>query len=174
MSTQQEKKLSIEKLDPKVRAEIDAWLTRFPEDQKQSGVLYALRLAQEQNNGWLSEELMDAVADYLDLPHIAVYEVATFYSMYDLKPVGKHKISVCVNISCKLCGSDAILDHLKKRLNIGPGETTEDGRYTVKAVECLAACSRAPALQVDDKHYYDNLTPEKIDQMLDELEKGDK
>lgn len=173
MITEQEKKSSVEKLDQQVRADIDAWLTRYPSDQKQSGVIHALRLAQEQNNGWLTEELMNAVADYLDLPRIAVYEVATFYAMYDLKPVGKHKISVCVNISCKLCGSETILDHLKKRLNIKSGETTEDGRYTLKAVECLAACSRAPALQIDDKHYYDNLTPEKIDQMLDELDKGD-
>lgn len=172
MISQQDKKSSVEKLDQNVRAEIDEWLTRFPGNQKQSAVIYALRIVQEKNNGWLSEELMDAVADYLDLPRIAVYEVATFYNMYDLKPVGKHKISVCVNISCKLCGSDSILEHLEKSLNIRPGETTEDGRFTLKAVECLAACSRAPALQVDDKYYYDNLTPEKIDQVLDELKKG--
>ena len=162
-----------QELNSEVKAGIDEWLVRYPTDQKQSGVLYALRLAQEQNGGWLTEALMDAVADYLALPKIAVYEVATFYSMYDLQPVGRKKIAVCVNISCNLRGSDNILYHLKKRLGVGPGETTKDGRYTVKAVECLAACTRAPALQVDDKYYYDNLTPESIDKMLDEFDKED-
>ncbi len=163
-----------QELNAEVKAGIDAWLLRYPADQKQSGVLYALRLAQEHNGGWLSEALMDAVADYLALPKIAVYEVATFYSMYDLQPVGQRKIAVCVNISCNLCGSDKILDHLKTRLGVGPGETTQDGRYTIKAVECLAACTRAPALLVDDKHYYDNLTPESIDKMLAEFDQEDK
>lgn len=163
-----------QELHAEVKAGIDDWLLRYPADQKQSGVLYALRLAQEKNGGWLTEALMDAVADYLSLPKIAVYEVATFYTMYDLQPVGKRKIAVCVNISCNLCGSDKILEHLKKRLGVGPGETTQDGRYTVKAVECIAACTRAPAVLVDDKDYYDNLTPEGIDNMLAEFEKEDK
>jgi NADH-quinone oxidoreductase subunit E len=112
---------------------------------------------------------MDAVADYLDMPSISVYEVATFYSMYELKPVGKHKICICTNISCMLCGSDDVVAHFRKRLNIGLGETTADGRITLKEVECLGACVGAPMLQIGE-HYYENLTPESIDQILDGLD----
>jgi NADH-quinone oxidoreductase subunit E len=112
---------------------------------------------------------MDQVADYLDLPPIAVYEVATFYSMYELKPVGRHKICVCTNVSCLVCGSDGIVDHLKQRLGIGFGETTADGKFSLKEVECLGACGGAPMMQIG-KQYYENLTPELVDSILDGLE----
>lgn len=151
------------------RNAIDEWLAKFPSEQKQSAVLAALRIAQEQNNGWLTTELMDAVAAYLNMPTIAVYEAATFYTMYDLKPVGRHKISVCTNISCMLCGAENIIGHLKKRLNIEVGDTTSDGKFTLKEVECLAACGGAPMMMIG-KQYYENLTPEKVDTILDELE----
>jgi NADH-quinone oxidoreductase subunit E len=153
-----------------VRKEIDRWLKKYPPTQQQSGVLYALRLVQEQNGGWLSVELLEAVADYLQMPKIAVFEVATFYSMYNLKPVGRHTFSVCGNISCMLRGSEKIMQHLQTRLGIVIDETTPDGRFTLKQVECLAACGGAPAMQLDDRYYYENLTPESIDVLLGELE----
>lgn len=156
-------------LSDKVTAEIDQWLTKFPADQKQSAVLYALRMTQEENGGWLSEPMLHAVAEYLAMPPIAVYEVATFYNMYDLEPVGRHKINVCSSISCMLCGSEKIMSYLQKKLNVKTGETTVDGKFTLKKAECLAACRNAPAMQID-KTYYENLTEEKVDQILAELE----
>ncbi len=157
-------------LSEHTRKKIDEWLLRYPTDQKRSAVLQALHYVQEENKGWLTEELMDAVAEYLQLPRIAVYEVATFYSMYYLAPVGKHVINVCTNISCMLSGSTEIVEHLKKRLKISTNETTADGKFTLKEVECLAACAAAPVFQMGKK-YYEHLTPEKIDKILDELEK---
>lgn len=151
------------------RTEIDRWLMRYPSDQKRSGVMQALTIVQEENGGWLTEPLMDAVADYLGLPRIAVYEVATFYTMYNLKPVGRHIINVCTNISCMLNGSQKIVDHLKKRLEINSNETTPDGKFTLREVECLAACAAAPMCQIGKK-YYENLTPEKVDAIIAELE----
>lgn len=156
-------------LAPEVCAEIDTWIAKYPAGRQQSAVMYALKLAQDQNGGWLTTELMDAVADYLDMPKIAVYEVATFYSMYEHKPVGRHKICVCTNISCMICGSDKVVRHLQDKLGIKMGETTEDNRFTLKEVECLGACTGAPMFQIGE-HYYENLTPEKIDQILDSLE----
>ena len=149
--------------------EIDVWVAKYPADKKQSAVMSALRIAQDQNRGFLTEDLMDAVAEYLDMRPIAVYEVATFYSMYELEPVGKHKICVCTNISCMLCGSDTVVGHLSKKLGINLGETTTDGRFTLKEVECLGACVNAPMIQIGDT-YYENLTEEKIDQVLDGLD----
>ena len=149
--------------------EIDVWIAKYPADKKQSAVMSALRIAQDQNRGYLNEDLMDAVAEYLDMRPIAVYEVATFYSMYELEPVGKHKICICTNISCMLCGSDTVVEHLTKKLGINFGETTNDGRFTLKEVECLGACVNAPMIQIGDT-YYENLTEEKIDQVLDGLD----
>mgnify|MGYP001126115332 CR=1 FL=1 len=149
--------------------EIDTWINKYPEDKKQSAVMSALRIAQEQNRGFLTEDLMDAVAEYLDMRPIAVYEVATFYSMYELEPVGKHKICVCTNISCMLCGSDTVVGHLSKKLGINLGETTSDGRFTLKEVECLGACVNAPVMQIGNT-YHENLTEEKIDQVIDSLD----
>ncbi len=151
------------------RAEIDQWIAKYPADQRQSACMPALRIVQEQNGGWLTEALMDAVADYLGMPAIAVYEVATFYSMYEHKPVGRHKICVCTNISCLLCGSDGIVSHLQEKLGITFGEVTEDGKFSLKEVECLGACSGAPMMQIG-REYFENLTPEKIDSILDGLE----
>jgi NADH-quinone oxidoreductase subunit E len=154
---------------PEIRAEIDRWVAKYPEGWQQSAVMAALMLVQEANGGSLTRELMDQVADYLDMPPIAVYEVATFYSMYELKPVGRHKICVCTNVSCLVCGSDGIVDHLQQRLGIGFGETTPDGRFSLKEVECLGACGGAPMMQIG-RQYYENLTPELVDSILDGLE----
>jgi NADH-quinone oxidoreductase subunit E len=152
------------------RSEIDAWLKKYPEDRKQSAVLAALREAQHQNEGYLTTELMNAVAAYLDMPNIAVYEVASFYSMFETKLVGRHSISVCTNISCMLMGSDGIVEHLEKKLGIKTGESTEDGKFFIKCEEeCLAACCGGPMMMIDHK-YYENLTPEKVDEILDELD----
>ncbi len=149
--------------------EIDKWVAKYPLDQKQSAVMAALRILQDDNGGYLTTELMDAVAGYLDMAPMAVYEVATFYSMYELSPVGRHKICVCTNISCMLCGSEAVVAHLRKKLGIGLGETTEDGRITLKEVECLGACVDAPMCQIG-RQYHIKLTPEKIDEILDQLD----
>ncbi|MBK1691472.1 NADH-quinone oxidoreductase subunit NuoE family protein [Ectothiorhodospira mobilis] len=158
-----------DRLSAHVRAEIDDWLSRYPQDQRQSAVLGALRAVQHEH-GHLTTELMDAVADYIGMPEIAVYEVASFYSMFELEPVGRHTISVCTNVSCMLRGADRILAHLEKRLGIRLGETTPDGRFFLKREEeCLAACCGAPMMQVDHV-YYEHLTPEKVDEILDSLE----
>jgi len=151
------------------REEIDTWIAKYPEDQKQSAVMPALRIVQEANGGWLTTELMDAVAEYLHMPRIAVYEVASFYSMYEHKPVGRHKICVCTNISCLLCGSGDVVKHLENKLGIKMGQTTADGKFTLKVVECLGACVGAPMFQIG-KEYYEHLTPEKIDSILDALD----
>ena len=157
-------------LSAHARAEIDHWLTRYPADRKQSAVLAALREVQHENGGYLTTELMDAVADYLDMPPIAVYEVASFYSMFELKPVGRHCIAVCTNISCMLRGSDTVLSYIERKLGIKLGESTPDGKFFLKKEEeCLAACCGAPMMQVNHV-YYENLTPEKVDRILDSLE----
>ncbi|MDJ0955589.1 MAG: NADH-quinone oxidoreductase subunit NuoE [Arenicellales bacterium] len=148
--------------------EIDREIAKYPPEQKQAAVMAALRIAQSER-GWLSEEIIDYVADRLEIPSIRAAEVATFYSMYDLQPVGRHKISLCTNISCMLRGSDTIVKHLQDRLDIRMGETTKDGKFTLKEVECLAACGGAPMMQVDDE-YFENLTPERVDEILAELE----
>lgn len=156
-------------LPPLVCAEIDKWMLRYPPEEKRSAVMEALRFVQNANNGWLTDALMDAVADYLDMPRIAVYEVATFYNMYNLKPVGRHIINVCTNISCLLRDAENILEHLKYRLKIPVNATTADGKFTLREAECLAACTAAPMFQIGKK-YYEHLTPEKVDAILDELE----
>jgi len=150
--------------------EIDSWLERYPADQKQSAVLAALRAAQHQNNGFLNVELMDAVAEKLEMPKIAVYEVASFYSMFETKPVGKHCVAICTNISCMLMGSDTIVNHVEKKYGIKLGESTADGKIFLKVEEeCLAGCDGGPMMQVDHV-YHMKLTPEKVDQILDALD----
>ncbi len=165
MSTRMSKPNASAILSEESRAAIDRWLTKYPTDQKQSAVMGALMVVQEDNGGWLSTELMDAVADYLEMSPIAVYEVATFYSMYELKPVGEHKICVCTNVSCMLRGSEDIVTHLEKKLGIQFGETTSDKKFTLKEVECLGACGGAPMMQIGQE-YHENLTPEKVDEIL--------
>ncbi len=151
-------------------AQIDEWLGRYPKDQRRSAILAALRAAQHQNKGFLTTQLMDEVAEYIGMDKIAVYEVASFYSMFELKPVARHNVSICTNISCMLMGSDTIVDHVEKKLGIKLGESTADGRIYLKIEEeCLAACSEGPMMQVDHV-YHTALTPEKLDEILDGLE----
>lgn len=156
-------------LSAHVREEIDAALKRYPADRKRSAVFAALHAVQHEN-GYLSTPQMDAVAAYLGLEPIKVYEVASFYSMYETKPVGRNSISVCTNISCMLRGADDIVAHVERKLGIRTGESTPDGRVFLKCEEeCLAACAGAPMMMVNHK-YHENLTPEKVDEILDGLE----
>jgi NADH-quinone oxidoreductase subunit E len=156
-------------LSAHVREEIDHWIAKFPPERKRSAVISALHAVQHENHGYLTTELMDAVAEYLGLPNILVYEVASFYSMFETKPVGRHHISVCTNISCMLRGSQAVVEHVENKLGIKTGESTADGRiYLKREEECLAACTGAPMMMVDHV-FYENLTAERIDQILDEL-----
>jgi len=153
-----------------VVAEIDHLLAKFPPQRKRSAVLGALTAAQHENHGYLTAPIMDAVADYLQLPRIAVYEVASFYSMYETEKVGRNSISVCTNVSCMLRGADRIVEHIEKRLGIKIGQSTADDKFFLKREEeCLAACCGAPMMQINHK-YYENLTPEKVDQILDSIE----
>lgn len=157
---------------PEICTEINRWTEKFPSDKKQSAVLAALHIVQNHHDGWLRREHLDAVADYLEIPKMAVYEVASFYSMFDLKKMGHYKINVCTNISCLLRGSEEVVKHFEKRLGIKMGETTPDGKFTLREVECLAACVNAPVCQVLHKgkgDYQVDLTPGKIDALLEGL-----
>jgi NADH-quinone oxidoreductase subunit E len=151
------------------RHEIDHWVAKFPAGKQRSAVLCALRFAQEQNNGFLNADLMDAVAEYLGMAPIHVYEVASFYSMFETHPCGRHHVSVCTNISCLLNGGEEILAACERKLGIKVGESTEDGRILLKnEEECLAACVGAPMMMVDHV-YHEHLTPSKVDEILDRL-----
>jgi len=165
----QEQTTNTHLLNEQSTADIDIWVAKYPEEQKQSAVMAALRIVQDQNGGWLTEELMNAVAEYLDMPKIAVYEVATFYSMYEHQPVGRHKICVCNSISWLLNGSEKKIDYLQEKLGVKIGEVTTDGKFSIKEVECLGACVGAPAIMIGNT-YYENLTPEKIDQIMEGLD----
>jgi NADH-quinone oxidoreductase subunit E len=156
-------------LSPEALARIDRELTKYPPQQKQSAVMSALRIAQEEK-GWLAKETIEFVAGYLGMPAIAVWEVATFYSMYDLKPVGRHKVCICTNLPCALSGANEAAQHLKKRLGIDFGETTADGRFTLKEYECMGTCGDAPVLMVNNRKLHPLMTPDKIDKLLSELE----
>ena len=152
-----------------VREEIERWKQRFPEKRQQSAVIAALHAAQHENKGFLTEQIMDAIAAFLDLPKIHVYEVATFYSMFETHPVARHNVGICTNISCMLRGADDIVQHVEQRLAIKRGESTPDGRiYLKREEECLAACCGAPMMMVDHR-YYENLTEELVDEILDRL-----
>lgn len=147
---------------------IDKEIAKYPAEQRQSAVMSALRIAQVEK-GWLSNELMDFVAHYLGMQPIAVYEVATFYNMYNTRPVGKHKICVCTNLPCKLMGADDIADRLKKKLGIEFGETTEDKQFTLVEGECMGACGDAPLLLINNHRMESFLNEEKVNALLDEL-----
>jgi len=157
-------------LSDHVKDEIEHWKSRFPEDRQRSAVIGALHAVQHENEGFLTAEQMNAVAAYLDLPTIQVYEVATFYSMFQTKPVGRHNVAICTNVSCMLRGADDIVDHVEKKLGIKLGESTADGRiYLKREEECLAACCGAPMMMVDHK-YHENLTNAQVNSILDDLD----
>lgn len=157
-------------LSEHVREEIERWKARFPDDRQRSAVIGALHAVQHENEGYLTAELMNAVAEYLELPSIQVYEVATFYSMFQTKPVGRHNVAICTNVSCMLRGAEDIVEHVEGKLGIKLGESTGDGRiYLKREEECLAACCGAPMMMVDHK-YYENLTRDQVDAILDGLD----
>lgn len=157
-------------LSAHAREEIDLWVAKFPEGRQRSAVISALHVVQHDNNGYLTIELMNAVAEYLELPPVQVYEVAAFYSMFETKKVGRNCVAVCTNICCMVRGSDQILQHIEKKFGIKEGDSTADGRiYLKKEEECLAACTGAPMMMVNHR-YYENLTPAKVDEILDSLE----
>jgi NADH-quinone oxidoreductase subunit E len=147
--------------------EVQAIIARYPEGKQKSALIPLLHLAQQEFGGWLSAETMDYVASILSIEPIEAYEVATFYSMYNLQPVGQHVFEVCHTGPCMLRGSDNIIKYIKEKLNIGVGETTADGLFTLKTVECLGACGYAPMMQLG-KHYREHLTEEKVDQIIAE------
>lgn len=161
-----DKSLAMNLLTEETRTHIDQWLAKYPQDQRRSAVIGALHAAQDQNGGWLSEEIMKAVAEYLEIPPIWVFEAAHFYSMFFTKPAGKNKVAICTNISCMLRGADKVVKYAEKKLGIKLGETTADGKITlVKEEECVAACVGAPMMIING-HYHENLTEEKIDELL--------
>ena len=147
---------------------IDREVAKYPADRKESAVMAALTIAQDEK-GWLSPETMDFVAHYLGMPPIAVYEVASFYTMYDTQPVGRHKVAICTNLPCALQGANAAAAHLKKALGVGFNETTADGAFTLKEAECFGACGDAPVLLVNNKRMCCAMTPDKLDALLKEL-----
>lgn len=156
-------------LSVKIKEKIDLLCKRFPDDRKRSAVIGALHLVQHENAGYLTAELMNEVADHLSIPTMQVYEVATFYSMFNTKPVGRHNVAICTNVSCMLRGAEEIVSHVEKKLGVKIGESTEDGRiYLKREEECLAACCGAPMMMVNHQ-YYENLTVDKIDKILGDL-----
>jgi NADH-quinone oxidoreductase subunit E len=147
---------------------IDHEISKYPADQKQSAVMSALAIAQDEK-GWLANETMDFVAQYLDMPPIAVYEVATFYNMYNLQPLGKYKITVCTNLPCALSGANEAVAQIQQELGIGFNETTTDGKFTLKEGECMGACGDAPVLLVNNKRMCSFMSSDRIDRLLEEL-----
>ncbi|MBL4659467.1 MAG: NADH-quinone oxidoreductase subunit NuoE [Alcanivoracaceae bacterium] len=164
-----DKTLANELLTAETKTIMDNWLSKYPIDQRRSALIGSLHAAQEQNQGWLSREIMQAVAQYLEIPAIWVYEAASFYSMFFTEPCGQHKVAICTNISCMLNGAEAIVEHAEKNLGIKLGETTADGRITlVREEECVAACVGAPVMLIDG-HYHEDLSTDKIDELLSKL-----
>lgn len=157
-------------LSEQTQARIERELKKYPADQKQSAVMAALRFVQDEK-GWISSDDMADVAVYLGMPQMAVYEVATFYHMYNLKPMGKYTLTVCTNLSCQLTGANETLEHLKKKLGIGLGEVTPDGKFGLREGECMGACVAAPVVTVNNKKLCAHMTPSEIDNLLTELDK---
>lgn len=162
---------------PEYFEEAKAIIARYPEGRQQSAVMPLLALAQKQNNNWLPKAAMDYVAEILGMPPVRVYEVATFYTMYNLEPVGRHCVQLCTTTPCWLRGSDAIVEACEQRLGVGMGETTPDGKFTLREVECLGACVNAPMCQVTSHdgsdHYYEDLTPESMVRLIDQMARGE-
>jgi NADH-quinone oxidoreductase subunit E len=158
-------------LSEQIQAGINRELKKYPSDQRQSAVMSALRFVQDEK-GWIATDDMADIAIYLGMPQIAVYEVATFYHMYNLKPMGRHTITVCTNLSCQLGGADETVEYLKSRLGIGFGEATADGKFGLREGECMGACTDAPLFTISNKRMCGRLTPAKIDQILAELNKS--
>jgi NADH-quinone oxidoreductase subunit E len=154
---------------PEIRAEIETWCAKYPPEWRQSAVIPALHILQAANGGWLTQQQLDDLAVYLGMPAIAVYEVASFYSMFDLEPVGRHKVCVCNSISCLLGGSEGLMHHIEEKYGVGPGETTPDGKFTFKEVECLGACRDAPAVLIG-RTYHEKVSPAALDKLIDDLE----
>ena len=157
-------------LSDHVKSEIEHWKTRFPEGRERSAVISALHAVQHENHGYITSVQMDAVADYLGLPPVQVYEVATFYSMFQTTEVGRNEVAICTNVSCMLRGADDIVEHVEERLGVKLGESTADGRiFLKKEEECVAACCGAPVMMVNHK-YYENLTTDEVDDILEKLD----
>lgn len=168
-----DKTLAKELLSDETKTHIDGWLKKYPIDQRRSAVIGALHAAQEQNDGWLSKDIMTAVGQYLEIPPIWVYEAASFYSMFHTQPCGKHKVSICTNISCMLNGAEKVVEQAENNLGVKLGETTEDGKIQlVKEEECVAACVGAPVMLING-HYHEKLTENEIDKLLNELKEKD-
>lgn len=155
-----------------MKTEIDKEVAKFPEGEQRSAILAAIRIVQEQGKNWISEDELKAVADYLDVPQVYVFEAATFYTMCKQEPVGQYHINICTNVSCMLSGCDKIAQKFKERLQIDYDEVTEDGQFSLEEVECLGSCSTAPVCHIG-KAYYENLTPERVDEIIDELKQQD-
>ena len=155
-------------LSPEALARIDRAAAKYPPEERQSAVMAALTIAQDEK-GWLSTATMDFVAQYLGMPPIAVYEVASFYAMYDVKPVGRHKITLCTNLPCALQGANVAAEHLKRKLGVDFNETTADGRFTLREGECFGACGDAPVVLVNNKRMCCAMTPDRLDELLEEL-----
>ena len=157
-------------LSPHIKEEIESWKVRFPADRQRSAVISALHAVQHENKGFVSAEQMNAIAEDLELPSIQVYEVATFYSMFQTREVGRNEVAICTNVSCMLRGAEDLVDHVEGKLGVKLGESTEDGKVFLKREEeCIAACCGAPAMMVNHK-YYENLTVEMVDEILDGLD----
>jgi len=157
----------------KAKKQIDIWIEKYPKGRQSSAVMEALRIVQSENNNTLTPELIQEVAVYLDMPSIAAHEVATFYENYNHKTMGRHIIRICHNISCMLNGSDDLVSHLESKLGVSAGSVTPDGLFCVKKVECLGACVGAPMFQIGDK-YYENLTTDKVDDIVDGIRENSK
>lgn len=157
-------------LSPESLKKIDKEITKYPDDQRQSAVMSALAIAQDEK-GWLANETIDFVANYLGMPSIAVYEVATFYNMYNLEPLGRYKITVCTNLPCALSGGNEAANYLKQKLGIDFNQTTPDGDFTLREGECMGACGDAPVMLLNNKRMCSFMSNEKIDEMLEELKK---
>lgn len=155
-------------LTPEMRAEIDHWISKYPPDRKQSAVIPALHVCQDANGGWLKQEHLDAIAEYLGIAPATVYEVANFYSMFDLKPCGRHKVNICTNISCMLRGGYEVLEAFESKLGLKRGQSS--AKFTLVEEECIAACDHAPCALVGTKYFYD-ITPAQVGEIIAELER---